>query len=619
STGVAQEICPLNGVPLKPKGIVNLDEFRKIAVLESGRVKPLDTYARNVLLRLSGKRSFDKEDAIVWFSRLLFASQETANDKVFLINHPEVAVALGIEPQEKRRYSYSQLRPVTEKLTDLARSSFQIEEESRGIVENEILRVYQNVLLYAQLTYTFNFAFPDPAFTVSTLEIKKLLDMKGPYSQLSFLDVALKANILHEYMATLEKSEFKSWTVAQKEVALLAQKMFEWSMYYQKLPVEIVPSFDPQDESWLSPWDSLSVSLHQESKRKEAVYFAQMMASYWGGKDFKFNLAVKQYNDLIRKRLDSRDKNLLKSIDLEINYNHWAFFFKAKILYLFGFILFLMSLGFWSAPLKKISVFLVGSGFILTAIAVVWRILILNRPPVSNLYDTFIFVALINVLAGLIVEIIVRNGLGTAIASIGGFIFLQIAGKFAIEGDTLQMLMAVLDSNFWLSTHVITITIGYAGVCMAGIVGHIYILIGTFAPQKKELLDSTHKILLGSLAFGLIMTFLGTNLGGIWADSSWGRFWGWDPKENGALLIVLWSAILFHMKVGRMIKGLGLAVGAALGIIVVMWAWFGVNLLGVGLHSYGFTSGLMINLLIYLFCQILFLIIFTPIAQKRLG
>ncbi len=123
------------------------------------------------------------------------------------------------------------------------------------------------------------------------------------------------------------------------------------------------------------------------------------------------------------------------------------------------------------------------------------------------------------------------------------------------------------------------------------------------------MLNSTYRNLVGTLLFGLMMTFLGTMLGGIWADQSWGRFWGWDPKENGALLIVIWCAMIFHARVAKMIGPLGMAVGSVLGIIVVMWAWFGVNLLSIGLHSYGFTSGAANNLIIYVVCELLFLIV----------
>jgi cytochrome c biogenesis factor len=79
-------------------------------------------------------------------------------------------------------------------------------------------------------------------------------------------------------------------------------------------------------------------------------------------------------------------------------------------------------------------------------------------------------------------------------------------------------------------------------------------------------------------------------LGGIWADQSWGRFWGWDPKENGALLIVLWNAIILHARWGGYARDRGIMAMAIFGNVITALSWFGVNMLGVGLHSYGFMD-----------------------------
>lgn len=94
----------------------------------------------------------------------------------------------------------------------------------------------------------------------------------------------------------------------------------------------------------------------------------------------------------------------------------------------------------------------------------------------------------------------------------------------------------------------------------------------------------------GVICYGMFLSFVGTVLGGLWADDSWGRFWGWDPKENGALMIVLWNAVILHSQWARIIRTKGLAALCIFGNIVTAWSWFGVNLLSVGLHSYGFTS-----------------------------
>jgi hypothetical protein len=103
-------------------------------------------------------------------------------------------------------------------------------------------------------------------------------------------------------------------------------------------------------------------------------------------------------------------------------------------------------------------------------------------------------------------------------------------------------------------------------------------------------------------------------LGGIWADQSWGRFWGWDPKENGAVLIVLWNAVILHARWGGIVRERGLAVLAIFGNVVTAWSWFGTNMLGVGLHSYGFMDSALLALASFVFSQ-LFLIVLgnTPL------
>jgi cytochrome c biogenesis factor len=113
----------------------------------------------------------------------------------------------------------------------------------------------------------------------------------------------------------------------------------------------------------------------------------------------------------------------------------------------------------------------------------------------------------------------------------------------------------------------------------------------------------------GILCFALLFSFLGTVLGGIWADQSWGRFWGWDPKENGALLIVLWCAIVLHARWAGMVQERGVMNLAIFGNIVTAWSWFGVNMLNVGLHSYGFMDAAFMWLVIFVLSQVFIILL----------
>src|SRR4029077_21111975 len=212
-------------------------------------------------------------------------------------------------------------------------------------------------------------------------------------------------------------------------------------------------------------------------------------------------------------------------------------------------------------------------------------------PPVTNLYSSAIFIGFGAVVLGLVLEQFHKNGIGAIVAAGIGFSTLIIAHFLALTGDTLEMMRAVLDSNFWLATHVVIITIGYSATYLAGFLAALYIIRGCFTGSlDRDTSVALERMVYGILCFATLFSLVGTILGGIWADQSWGRFWGWDPKENGALIIVIWNAIILHARWGGLVKQRGLMTLAVFGNIVTAWSWFGVNMLGIGLHSYGFMD-----------------------------
>jgi cytochrome c biogenesis factor len=129
---------------------------------------------------------------------------------------------------------------------------------------------------------------------------------------------------------------------------------------------------------------------------------------------------------------------------------------------------------------------------------------------------------------------------------------------------------------------------------LGGAIAHVFIVGKLFGFKRNDKLfyKNITRMVYGIICFALVFSAVGTVLGGIWANYSWGRFWGWDPKENGALLIVLWNLAILHSRMGGYIRDLGINMAAVAGGMVVAFSWFGVNLLGVGLHTYGFTAGI---------------------------
>jgi ABC-type transport system involved in cytochrome c biogenesis permease subunit len=233
-----------------------------------------------------------------------------------------------------------------------------------------------------------------------------------------------------------------------------------------------------------------------------------------------------------------------------------------------------------------------------------------GRPPVTNLYSSAVFIGWGAVLLGIFLERFFRNGIGSATAAMIGFITLLIAHHLSMDGDTMEMMRAVLDTNGWLATHVVCVTLGYASTFLAGFLALTYIVRGAFTPSlDRATAQSLTRMVYGIVCFATLFSFVGTILGGIWADQSWGRFWGWDPKENGALLIVLWNAIILHARWGGLVRQRGLMVMAVFGNVVTSWSWFGVNMLGIGLHSYGFMDSAFPWLIAFGASQIAFMMI----------
>jgi len=246
---------------------------------------------------------------------------------------------------------------------------------------------------------------------------------------------------------------------------------------------------------------------------------------------------------------------------------------------------------FWPKTLGKTALILLVAAFVIHTAGLLIRMYLQGRPPVTNLYSSAIFVGWGIVVLCLFLERIYRNGIASLCASAAGFTTLLIAYNLQLDGDTLEMLRAVLDTNVWLATHVVVVTLGYSATFLAGLLGIIFILRGLVSRSfSVDLAKSLSRMTYGVVCFATLFSLVGTILGGIWAHQSWGRFWGWDPKENGALLIVLWNAILLHARWGGYVRERGIAVMAVFGNIITSLSWFGVNMLGVGLHSYGFMD-----------------------------
>lgn len=287
----------------------------------------------------------------------------------------------------------------------------------------------------------------------------------------------------------------------------------------------------------------------------------------------------------------------LESLFLRANLN-----LQCIIWYLTALVIALLGQLLWKPQMRIIALSLLWSTFALHTLALGLRIWISGYPPVTNLYASAVFIGWAVVLFGLIFEHRWRGNTLLAPTAFVGAQTLFIAYFLSLDGETMKQLMPVLDTRFWLATHVTCIALGYAATFLAGSIGLYWILLRLVRRQVED--ERFRGALYGVTCFAIFFSLVGTVLGGLWADDSWGRFWGWDPKENGALMIVIWNAIVLHSQWGRFVDLRGMAVLVVFGNIVTAWSWFGVNLLGAGLHSYGFTKNGALNLGIFMISQL---------------
>lgn len=560
--------------PAAPAGEPDHVAFGRLPVLVGGRIKPLDTVARATLLQFQGRQTVRLADGTRlapsrWLADVLLDDRKANAYPVFEIVHPDLLALLKLKEEDgvgKKRFAYDQLSPGLEELQRQAALAQPIEPQRRTPFQRAVIALRDNVALYVRLQASLvPPEFDAPLRSLgefqeklpARLEALRLRDQKQPHDE-----QAARALI----------DLFHRFDFMAKNGQLLA----------------IPPDADnPDDFAWQKTGEVLRQAFETHRIDPHALSFAAL-AQLWRDRDApRFNELLGKLRDLSAKRFAGQ----FVKTDAETRYKAAAPFYSGMVLFVASLLLALFSWLRWPEALGRSAFHLLALGFVLMSAGILTRMWIEGRPPVTNLYSSALFVAWGSVGLCLVLEKIYPRGLASAVGGIIGFAGLIIAHHLSLSGDTMEMMRAVLDSNFWLATHVVVITIGYSATYLAGFLAALYILRGVFtrgldAPTATVI----ERMVYGVTCFATLFSLVGTILGGIWADQSWGRFWGWDPKENGALIIVLWNALILHVRWGRLAGPRGLMALAVFGNIVTSWSWFGTNLLGVGLHSYGFTD-----------------------------
>ncbi len=550
----------------RPSTGLDFKGFGSLPVVSNGRVQPLDSLARNALLSIHGKQRVPGDDTpstpSAWLAELNFKPGLADTRKIFLIHHDDLLGLTKLTRGAEKSYSYAQLLPSFPALQPEARRIGATHSKTWTPYESALMQLTRNLTLYNQLKHAI--ALPGQG------------NLESEFSQF-IPDIRLA-------LAEVGKQD-RGETFSQPVIDNASSRMSiigEWAQMTEVFTTPIATGAD----GWKKLPDSLIDAIDKGALHPSTLAFARMGDAYRSGDTAAFNASIAGYRAwLLASRPGDLDKSSSESL-----FNAIAPFYLCMVLYVVAFLCAIVSWLWLGGTFQKAAFRVLLIGLTLHTLGLVTRMMLEGRPPVTNLYSSAIFIGWGAIILSTVIELFHRNAIGTAVAAVVGFATLLIAHHLSLSGDTLEMMRAVLDTNFWLATHVVVITLGYSATFLAGTIAIVYLIRRAFGNVPKSTAASLRGMVYGVICFATLVSFVGTVLGGIWADQSWGRFWGWDPKENGALLIVIWNAIILHARWGGMVRERGMMVMAVFGNIVTSWSWFGTNMLGIGLHSYGFTD-----------------------------
>ena len=580
-----------------------------LPVMHEGRVKPLDTVARNMLQLLGNRSSVTMPadaaapsplgtgttpqgtvPAVQWLLGLMAGSDWVEQAPVFRIDALEVLDLFDIKRKQGHRYSAADLAGGRAALRTQIEKLREIPPEQRSFVQKKEAEIDQKLAAHDLI----RFAYETPSLPKPTGEGEEA--RRELFEQIRQLMQAARMLEDNNPPAMIPPLEAVTPDAANAGPASRWQPLYP--AVITAMVSRVLDGRDGQPAYRLNP----------------AILPLTDLLAAVDGPPAEFNSAVSAYRRAIEDLPEVRASAGKAAFEAWLNaFNPTD---TAKWLYILATVICFASFLVWHGSLNRFVWWMLVGVVVLHTFALAARIYLTGRPPVVNLYSSAVFIGWACVLAGLGLESLYRLGIGNLVAALSGGLTLMVA--YGLDsGDTMHVLQAVLDTQFWLSTHVVTVTLGYGATFLAGMLGTCAIvhrlwtqLAGhaTDDAADRSVQDRLFRMTYGVVCFALFFSFIGTVLGGLWADDSWGRFWGWDPKENGALMIVLWNAAVLHARWDRWIGPRGFALFTIGGNIVTAWSWFGTNQLGIGLHSYGFTSGVLMLLGGYVLSQILLIV-----------
>jgi ABC-type transport system involved in cytochrome c biogenesis permease subunit len=568
----------------------DMQHFKVLPILHEGRIKPLGSFAQITLRQISGETHLAAMSAEEWLALSLFDPATAARLEIFRIGDEALLKKLGLQ-EEKKLYSLAELGPgLSQTLQEAVDLSAQ---ENLTPAQTEFLTLHEHAALYTKILRSFSALLP------LDLRLPERYASAAPQKQPHYLALQpLSKKLDADLKAIIAKKGTDPQTYTQEELKT-AEAAFRLNQMREagssSAVLRVIPSLWHQEKTeWFSPWDLLQQGEGSPQSQGLIQNWKEAAHAYRSADPERWEKAIKTVSETTFAQAQNAADPL--RLQTEIVYRALQPYSWAVAFYGLSFLVavLLFNRTHPAAFLLPLCCTLIAMG--LHGLSIFARIYILGRPPVGTLYESVLFVSLICGALGFLISLHKKN-LFALMAGCAAAGFLLLIAPIALPNrDNLEVLVAVLNTNFWLATHVLCITAGY-GLCI------LTACLSHFALALQDASQRLYKNIYQLSLAALLLMAVGTVLGGIWADQSWGRFWGWDPKENGALLICLWLIWVQHGRIsGKLNTPAFYALLSALNIIVAL-SWFGVNLLNVGLHSYGFTSGMATGLSVFCAAQ----------------
>jgi cytochrome c-type biogenesis protein CcsB len=483
-----------------------------------GRVKPFDSYAREVSLLVTGSRKFQGWDPVELVISWTANPEAWENTPIIMVNREDV------------------------------RRQINLDEKRTRFTPAELLK---------------NFALAQYADLIGRGEGR----LSSP--------------------PNIAQGEMTKKNEREEELRRVVERIGVFHQHVSGKAWQLIP------QEGEKPWLAVDTKEGGDTAGVVKQKFIDVLQSYRAGDQRYFD----QYTPALRAQIESMipgwDDSRRSHAKAEVLYNHLRPFQWAWIVYLLAGLLFVARAAGAKLP-AQIPVGTVAGGMLLHAFGIALRCYIAGRPPVTNMYESVVWVSLGLLVFAMILYTVTKNTMAPATGAFMATIFMIIGDSApAMLDPSIKPLVPVLRSNYWLTIHVLTITLGYAALALTSGIANVTLwqYVKPKAGSQAKVMQM-NQLAYRSMQFGVVLLAAGTILGGIWADYSWGRFWGWDPKEVWALIALLSYVTILHARFTGWLDQFGYTVWTILAFMSVLMAWYGVNfILGVGLHSYGFSSG----------------------------